>query len=160
MSNETIICVLLLKQPFTKVHAFLMSSGLRFYTDLYQNECSPSDHKSLCILLLLECSCLDRARILMSGVMPASVLHPPVLPSGNSAVFQHGDECRWGRRFPHSSVCRLTCGLLWHREEGVTDIDGNTSKLFVRHSHYIHRTSFMCRNIHEQNTYSPCEEYR
>ncbi|GFQ70032.1 hypothetical protein TNCT_365541 [Trichonephila clavata] len=68
MCNETIICVLLLQQPFTEGHAFLtVSSGFR-RTVVYRNGYSFSDCKSLCTVLLVEVISRTSARVLTSGV--------------------------------------------------------------------------------------------
>ncbi|GFR25212.1 uncharacterized protein TNCT_15681 [Trichonephila clavata] len=45
--------------------------------------------------------CLPRASLL-----PGAVLHPPVLPSGHSTVFQHREDWLLARRFPYFAVCR------------------------------------------------------
>ncbi|GFQ75921.1 uncharacterized protein TNCT_180071 [Trichonephila clavata] len=49
--------------------------------------------------------CLPRASLL-----PGAVLHPPVLPSGRSTVFQYREDWLLARRFPYFAVCRPAYG--------------------------------------------------
>ncbi|GFT06152.1 uncharacterized protein TNCV_1595611 [Trichonephila clavipes] len=45
-----------------------------------------------------------------ASLLPDAVLHPPVLPSGHSEVFQYREDWPLARRFPYFAVCRPTYG--------------------------------------------------
>ncbi|GFY59049.1 uncharacterized protein TNIN_414691 [Trichonephila inaurata madagascariensis] len=101
MCNETIICVLLLQQLFTEGHAFL--TVIWFQT---LHGCMVSQTVKACAqyFYLKSSHGLMHGCLIRASFLSGAVLHPPVLPSGRSAVFQYREDWLLAIRFRYFAV--------------------------------------------------------
>ncbi|GFY65925.1 uncharacterized protein TNIN_475181 [Trichonephila inaurata madagascariensis] len=128
MCNETLLCVLLLQQLFTEGQAVSDSHLVLDLARLCTKMGIASQTVKTCAQYFyskpshgLMRVCLPRASLLHGGV-----LHPPVLPSGRSAIFQYREDWMLARRFPYFAICCPAYGWRRYWEDGGMDIDGHT----------------------------------